>query len=75
MEEEKTENTEKEEPKKEKKVSKKKDFNFGDLFVSFFKTLLKMVEVAFWAILLTFFIAIFNAEGVQNAIDIFKGLM
>lgn len=74
MEEEKTENTEKVETKKEKKVSKKKGFDVGDFVGSFFRMLLKMVSITFWTVIVTFFIAIFNPEGVTNAIEILKGL-
>ena len=66
--------TEKEETKKEKKMSKKKKVDVGGLIGSFFKMLMKMVYITFWAVVATFFIAIFNPEGVTNAIEIVKGL-
>ena len=43
------------------------------ILTAIIKTLLWMIFIAFCAVVVAFFIAIFNPEGVTRAIDIFIG--
>ena len=45
------------------------------LLTDIIKTILGMVFIAFCAIVATFFISIFYAEGVIKALEVFKSLM
>lgn len=38
------------------------------------KTLLSMAFIAFCAVIATFFVAVFNPDGVSRAIEIIKGV-